>query len=248
MTSPLKAFVDFLDSEKEVRSGLREMPIISRFVRPSDRSTYAPRLARSYVIGIRTMVLEQGYAEIWSVGGLVNQGGEGVAFKPAAGLPEDIKSHKLLFPQLAKQFPILDVPVVPTHNAIAILESIGTVVLARDPQLEKLRSEQQTDGAMELIAEAFGAALHDQLCRLIPTEIETIGTFVPLEDGPSVEFTPDEHLIDMVAGRAERSRYQGKTFTSVGPSFMERGAAREFDQPKQTLERMVLDRLKKSSN
>jgi len=217
MGDTLKSFVRFLDSEKAVHEAHTEGPALRSFAQPSEISAYAPRLARSYLIETRTAIVEGGKAEIWSVGEIV-PAGDGVDFKPDDHLAGEIQDGHLRCAAVVKEHLGIEITLPDVCVATELFEGIAAALLEKDSDFEQMRKSRGDEGAMQVVWMAFGAAVHDQLCRRRPIELETIGTFVPAEHDATVRFIADDHLMNLIAGHRARREFEsrfGETVATV---------------------------------
>jgi hypothetical protein len=216
MGGRLKNFLDFLASEKVIREAGRKRPTLRSFARAAVPADYAQRLARSYLIETRTAIVETGKAEIWSVGNIVRVN-RSAAFKPARALAADVRKQSFRFGKEAEEFFGFKFEGPQSHSGTELLAAVANRLLEKDPGLERLQARRGAD-PMEAVWRTFGAAVHDQLCRHQPLELETIGIFSPVASAETVRFIADEHLLNLIAGRPTTAKQKLRTLRSVGPA------------------------------
>jgi hypothetical protein len=219
MAERLKNFLDFLVSEKVLREALRKTPMLRSFVLHTVPGDYALRLSRSYLIETRSSIVENGKAEIWSVGNIVRID-QSAAFEPAETLTSDITHARFRFRETVKEFFYSTFEPPQTVSGTELLEAVASGLLESDPALEKLQ-RSCPENPMESVWRTFGAAIHDQLCRRQPLELETIGIFAPpaIESDEIVRFVADEHLLNLIKGRTMiAARQTISPSRRVGPS------------------------------
>jgi len=204
MVERLKNFLDFLVSEKFVGEAVRKSPALRSFARLTAPGDYAPRLARSYLIETRSSIVEHGEAEIWSVG-IIDRTDQSVAFKPARALAAEIRDQSFRSGKEVAEFFGFEFEPPQSHSGTELLEAVASRILEKDPGLERLQAKCGED-AMEAVWRTFGAAIHDQLCRRQPVELETIGIFAPVASDEMVRFVADEHLLNLIKGPTTTAR------------------------------------------